>query len=243
MKNSVNRYPAGFSLVELLVVIVIIVTLAALSMVGFGRMRKAGDRAAAVAIMRQLVVANVGYSTDNNGQFVPIAEKDENGGLAMEWYRNPKFLTYLTGDPAETEKSGSQLLLGPVGSLDPIVVRSKKRQWDRLSASYGLNATGLTWPANSQSPPMSFKVSQIANPGRTAFIVSATNYQVTYGGRFLWKSSPVEGKTTTDKIAYRHGNQAVVVYYDSSIGFVTQSDLAAIDGNGGVSNAFWKATP
>ena len=130
-----------------------------------------------------------------------------------------------------------------VDHLDPVVVRSKKRQWDRLSASYGFNATGLKWPTNNLSAPMSYKLSQIANPGRTAFIVSATNYQVTYGGRFLWKSSPVEGKTTTDKIACRHGNKAIVIYYDGSTGFITLADLAAIDGKGGVANAFWKATP
>lgn len=242
MKIKTRRTTTGFTLVELLVVILIIATLAALTVMGFSKMRAAGDRAAAVSIMRQLVVANMGYSTEYNGQFVPIAEKDESGGLAMEWYRNPKFLTFLTGDPKEFEKSGSQLLLAPPGSLDPIVVRARQRQWDRLSASFGLNATGLTWPENFKSPPMSFKLSQIANPGRTAFIVSATNYQVTFGGRYLWKSAPVEGKTTTDKTAYRHGGKAVVIYYDGSTGFVSQTDMAAFDAKGGIANPFWKAT-
>lgn len=243
MKIPTYRKHAGFTLTELLVVITIIVTLASLSMLGISRMRAAGNRAAAVTIMRQLQVANIGYATDNNGQFVPIAEKDENGGLAMEWYRNPKFLSYLTGNPNEADKSTSQLLAAPPSVLDPVVVRSKKRQWDRLSASYGFNATGLTWPTDSRSAPMSYRLSQVANPGRTAFIVSATNYQVSYAGRKLWKDSPVEGKTTTDKMAFRHDQKAIVIYYDGSTGLVSPADIAGFDRNGGNSNPFWKALP
>lgn len=241
MKKTSSRKPAGFTLTELLVVIVIIVTLASLSMVGISRMRSAGDRAAAIAIMRQLQVANMGYAIDHNGQYVPIAEMDENNALAMEWYRNPNFLSMLTGDPKEAEKSGAELLVAPVSVLDPIVVRSKKRQYERLSASYGFNSTGLSWPKSYTSPPMSYKISDVANPSRTAFIVSGTNYQVSYRGRNLWKNSPVEGKTTDDKIAYRHRNSAVVIYYDGSTGFVTLDDMARFDRQGGDANAFWKA--
>lgn len=243
MKTTSRRFSTGFTLVELLVVIVIIATLASLTFLGFSRMRAAGDRAAAVAIMRQLQIANMGYAIDNNSQYVPIAEKDKDGGLSMEWYRNPKFRAYLSGNPNDTEKSGAEMLVAPSSVLDPIVVRKKQRQWDRLSASYGINSTGLTWPTNDQSPPMSFRISQVANPGRTAFIASATNYMISYAGRNLWKSGPVEGKTTTDKMAFRHDNKAIVIYYDGSTGFVTPAEIAGFDQKGGVANPFWKATP
>jgi prepilin-type N-terminal cleavage/methylation domain-containing protein len=242
MKKPKPHLNQGFTLIELLVVIVIVVTLAALGFVGLMRMRAAGDRAAAVSIMRQLQIANMGYAIDNNAQYIPIAEKDKDGGLSMEWYRNPKFRSYLTSDPNEDQKTPSQILVAPTSLLDPIVVRKKQRQWDRLSASYGINATGLSWPTDDQSPPMSYKVSQVANPGRTAFIVSATNYLVSYAGRKLWKDSPVEGKTTTDKIAFRHDQKAIVIYYDGSTGFISLGDIARFDSQGGVANPFWKAT-
>lgn len=242
MKTNTQRASAGFTLVELLVVIVIIATLAALSLVGFSRMRAAGDRAAAIATMRQLQVANMGYAIDTNGQYIPIAEVDTGGGLTMEWYKNPKFRAYLSGNPNETEKPANEMLVAPVGNLDPIVVRKKQRQWDRLSASYGINSTGLTWPKSDKDPYMSYKISQVANPGRTAFIASATNYMVSYGGRFLWKTQPVEGKTTTDKMAFRHDNKAVVIFYDGSTKLITQGDIAEIDREGGVAHPFWKAT-
>lgn len=239
-----NRYCSfsGFTLVELLVVIVIIVTLAALSLVGFTRMRAAGDRAAAIATMRQLQVANMGFAIDNNGQYIPIAEVDKGGALTMEWYKNPKFRTYLTSDPNEEEKSTNEMLVAPVGTLDPIVVRKKLRQWDRLSASYGINSTGLKWPKNDSDPIMSYTINQVANPGRTAFIASATNYMVSYGGRFLWKNQPVEGKTTTDKMAFRHDHKAIVIFYDGSTKLISQGDLADYDRAGGVTHPFWKAT-
>jgi type II secretory pathway pseudopilin PulG len=240
MKTPRRRRPAAFTLTEVLVVIVIIITLAALSMIGISRIRSAGDRAATITIMRQLQIANMGYATDHNGQYMPIVVKDENQNLD-EWYSNATFRTYLTGDPSELEKTTGELLVAPESILDPIVVRSKKRQWDRLSASYGFNATGLSWPADHKSPPMSYRITDVANPSRTAFIVTATNYQVSHRGRNLWKNSPIEGKTTDDKIAYRHMDKAIVIYYDGSTGFITLDDMARFDREGGVGNAFWKA--
>ncbi len=241
MRTNTHRSSAAFTLVELLVVIVIIATLAALSLVGFSRMRAAGDRAATISTLRQLQVANMTYATENNGQFVPIAELDANDSLAMEWYKNPKFLCHLTSDPGVFEKKGDELLIAPVGSLDPVAYRAKKRYYDRLPASFGINAEGLSWPKKFTDPPMSYRITQIENPGRTAFLVTAVNYQVKHAGRNLWKQNPVEGKVTTDKMAFRHGNKAAVVYYDGSSGFVTYADIARFDASGGASNPFWKA--
>ncbi len=241
MKTSSHpRQNQGFTLVELLVVILIIAVLAALSMVGVNRLRASGDRASAMSVMRQLVIANTSYSVDHNGRYMPIAGRTEDNVL-LEWYNDPKFRSYLTGDPADIEKSASELTTAPVGILDPVVVRAKKRYWDRLYASYGFNSTGLSWPASPTSPPMSYTMSQVENPSRTAFIASGTNYMVSYAGRNLWKSSPVEGKTTNDKMAFRHGNRAIVIYYDGSSGLVSMDDIARFDANGGINNPFWRA--
>lgn len=241
MKSPNLRPATGFTLVELLVVILIIVTLASVSFMGFSRMRASGDRATTVTIMRQLQLANTGYATDHNGQYVPIVSKDKGGGLSMEWYRDPSFISYLTGDQSLAEKPADAMLTAPVGVLDPIVVRKKLRQWDRLSASYGFNSTGLTYPTDDTSPAYAYRVSQVSDPSRTAFMVTATDYTVTYAGRNLWKTKPVEGKSTDSKMAFRHDNKAVVVYYDGSSGFISPDDIARFDASGGAAHPFWKA--
>ena len=89
---------------------------------------------------------------------------------------------------------------------------------------------------------MSYRISQVENPGRTAFLVTAVNYHVKYNGRNLWKQDPVEGMVTTDKMAFRHDGMAAVVYYDGSSGFVSYADMARFDAAGGAANSFWKAT-
>lgn len=239
MKTSTPHPRRGFTLTELLVVIVIVVVVAALSMMGITRMRAAGDRATTIGIMRQLQVANMGYANDHGGQFVPIASKDKGGALSMEWFRDPEFLAYLTSNPEHLEKNGEVAV--PVSVLDPVVVRAKKRHWDKLSASYGFNSNGLSYPKDDTSAPYCYKVIHIANPSRTAFIMTATDYTVNYNGRFLWKDAPVEGKTTNSKLAYRHGGKAVVVYYDGSTGLVGMDDMARFDANGGKEHPFWKA--
>lgn len=180
------------------------------------------------------------YAVENNGKFVPYAEVDENGALKMEWYKNPKLLIHLTGDPETTQKTGDQLLVAAPGNLDPVAYRSKKRQYDRLSASFGLNTQDLPWPTITNPIP-SYSLSQVEAPGRTAFLSTAVNYQFRHAGRMLWKQDPVEGKVTTDKMAFRHGGSAVVVYYDGSSGFINYSDIARFDANGGATNPFWRA--
>jgi len=242
MKNPKHRHcPSGFTLVELLVVILIIIVLASLSVFALSRMRAAGDRAATISIMRQLQIANYSYANDHNGQYVPIISKGSGGGIDMEWYRDASFITYLTGDPAVMEKTPVEMLTADSGILDPIVVRKKQRYWDRLSSSYGFNSTGLTYPKDDTSVPYAYRVTEINDPSRTAFIVTATDYTVTYAGRNLWESSPVEGKTTNSKMAFRYDKKAVVVYYDGSTGFITKGDIARFDASGGINHPFWKA--
>jgi prepilin-type N-terminal cleavage/methylation domain-containing protein/prepilin-type processing-associated H-X9-DG protein len=243
MKTQARRgtlpLTAGFTLVELLVVITITVILAALSVLGFSRMRAAGDRATTVGVLRQLQMANIGYAADHNGQYVPLSSMDENNNRINDWHQSSVFLAYLTGDSSNLEKGQPVTSSVPISILDPVVVRAKQRLWNRLFASYGYNQVGM--PALSAGKDRSFKATQLTNPTATAAFITATDWIAKYEGRLLWKSSPVEGKSTDGKVAFRHGNRAIVVYYDGSSGMVTPDDIRRFDAKGGINHPFWKA--
>lgn len=234
-----RRSGNGFTLVELLVVIAIIAVLTTLSVLGFSRMRAAGDRATTVSVLRQLQIANYSYANDHNGQYVPISSMDENNNRVNDWHQNSVFLAYLTGDQSALERGEVVTSKVPVSVLDPIVVRSKKRLWNRLFASYGYNQQNM--PPAQAGRDRSFRVSQVTHPSRSAAFITATDWIVTYNSRFLWEADPVEGKTTNQRIAYRHDGKAVVVYYDGSTGLISPNEMRAIDKQGGSNHSFWKA--
>jgi prepilin-type N-terminal cleavage/methylation domain-containing protein/prepilin-type processing-associated H-X9-DG protein len=238
MQNPMSRSRSGFTLVELLVVIVIIATLALLSFMGLRRMRASADAATTASVLRQLQLANVGYASDHNGQYVPMESYDENNVRSNEWWQSSVFLAYLTGDPSALDK-GKQTTNAPVSVLDPVVVRAKQRMWDKLFASYGYNQQGM--PPAKASSDRSFKVSQVTNPSRSAAFITATDWKVVHASRFRWLDNPVEGKSTDQKMAYRHNGKAIVVYYDGSSGMVSPADIRDIDAQGGANHPFWKA--
>ena len=239
MKPSINRVHAGFTLVELLVVITIIVVMAALTVMGLQRMRAGGDRATTVAVLRQLQLANTAYAGDHSGQYVPLSSMDENQNRINDWHQSSVFLAYLTGDQTALEKNVAVTSSVPTSILDPVVVRAKERLWTRLFASYGYNRESM--PTLTAGTDQSFKTHQVTNPTRTAAFITATDWIVVHKSRFLWQANPVEGKSTDQRVAYRHGNKAVVVYYDGSTGFVSPADMRGFDAKGGAAHPFWKA--
>jgi prepilin-type N-terminal cleavage/methylation domain-containing protein/prepilin-type processing-associated H-X9-DG protein len=82
----------GFTLVELLVTITIIVVLAALIFSITGKIRASAQQATALSAMRQVAVANVAYYTENNGSINVIRDNGERGlyegGGGNKWFTN-----------------------------------------------------------------------------------------------------------------------------------------------------------
>lgn len=243
--STPNRPPSAFTLVELLVVIVIIASLAALSLVGFSRMRAAGNGATTVANLRQLQLANASYASDHNDRFVSYSNTDPNGGIVY-WYRNYDFVALLTGNQSligATVGSVDESKIVQESLLDPMAVRAKKTWWNRLAASYGMNHEFIKVTKYADNSSEKFiQTGKLTNPGRTAVFVTVTDSAAKYAGRNLWWSLPVEGKTTDGKMAFRHSKKAVVVYFDGSSGFITKQDIARFDANGGQANPFWNGT-
>ena len=131
----------GFTLTELLVVILIIAVLAVLSFMMFGRMRNAADKVAATRTLSQLQLANSSYSGDNNGKYVSFRIDDEDGNRIGWWYQVPEFLNYFRGEVYEANGDPSKTI--PLEMLDPKVVRAKQKLYNSMAGSFGINVNGL----------------------------------------------------------------------------------------------------
>jgi prepilin-type processing-associated H-X9-DG protein len=83
-----SRLKPAFTLVELLISISIIIILAGLLFVLTSRIRSNARQAHAVSAMRQIVIANVGYYSENNGVINVIRDASERGpyeGTGGRW--------------------------------------------------------------------------------------------------------------------------------------------------------------
>lgn len=232
----------GFTLVELLVVITIIVVLAAMSMFSFKLLREKADVLTTIKRIRGFTEANALYATDHNGKYVPVFAFDEDGQGDVQWHYNRTYLEALIGDKEAFENS--EVFEGidglPEQVLDPVVIREKKRYWSRISASFGYNAENMSGGGWGQPGTVrSHSISSVSNPDETCAFITATDWLVLHSGSLLWENSPVEGKTENSKIAYRHRGKAVVAYYDGHTGLVSINDMKEINRRGGVNNVFW----
>jgi prepilin-type N-terminal cleavage/methylation domain-containing protein len=237
----ITASPRGFTLTELLVVILIIMVLAALAFMGTQRIRATADKASSTRNLSQLQIANIAYATDHNGNCVPIRVNDENGN-ATRWFQDLEYLASLLGDPSGELKRSNPTPI-PLDMLDPKVVRERKPLHDRVYCSYGMNDTTLLL-GGEPDLKSGHNLNQVADPVRTMAFATATDFRVTYNSRFKWDfENPNDSKTAAGDLAYRHGDKILVVYFDGHVGEMSKGELEAIDKRGGRNNAFWRPKP
>lgn len=227
--RSKHRSAGAFTLVELLVVILIIIVLAALSFMGFRKLRGMADKVAATRSISQLQIANAGYAADHNGRYVPVYVFDEDKQNTGFWFNNASFLSNLYGEDTIIKNNTI-----PPGMLDPVVTRAKKKDHDKYFANFGYNHEGFSGPGTgwgNAGTVQAWRVSQIVSPERSCAFITCTSAIAKYNGRSLWKdAAAVEGKTGDGKIAYRHaGGKALVVYFDGHVGEISMQEIEQFD--------------
>jgi prepilin-type N-terminal cleavage/methylation domain-containing protein/prepilin-type processing-associated H-X9-DG protein len=236
---------SGFTLTELLVVIVIIVTVAALSLVGMKRIREMADKTAAIRSLSQLQLANASYATDNGGRYVPKQVNGPSGERLGWWFQVPEFLIHYRGEVTGADGLPSKTV--PLSMLDPKVVRSKRSFFDSIAGSFGLNETGIPSSGGVANARYAHTVSSVTRPDQSMAFASATDLGVQYRSRLTWferEAEKREGKTNKGDLAYRHGDRIIAVYFDGHVGELSKFQIEEIDkARGGANSAFWRPNP
>ncbi|MCS5539045.1 MAG: prepilin-type N-terminal cleavage/methylation domain-containing protein, partial [Roseibacillus sp.] len=95
---------SGFTLIEVLVVVAIVLVLAAMTFVGVGKITAAAHKAGSISDIKQLSAISLAGAGDNNGIFPRVHFVTENGGapfwFSWEWREDNKITKDLAYSPS-----------------------------------------------------------------------------------------------------------------------------------------------
>jgi prepilin-type N-terminal cleavage/methylation domain-containing protein/prepilin-type processing-associated H-X9-DG protein len=234
-----DRGRRAFTLVELLVVITVLTVLLALLMPALS-----GARAQAWALvcrsnLRQLVLANSGYASENDGFYVPAARDMWDNAGRYRWHGFRRSLG-APFDPAQGPLAG-YLADGQVKECPARVNFIKSSDWNTCfeqgCGGYGYNMAyvgsrlwdaAVTGPqAMQQAYARTTSTHEVANPGQTLMFADTA---MANNGDTLIEYSFAEppfaifgGQVMTDfrmspSVHFRHGGRANVGWADDHVG-------------------------
>lgn len=211
--------PTGFTLVEVLVVITIIVALAVLTTLGVSRVRSAARGATCTSNLRQIGTAMIAYTTENNGELPPLEDRTGNGdalkGIWPQILADGGFLNRATNSKGKLS-CGAGVWACP----DCTVVQTNYQ-------GYG-GAEGTIMKVKKESSPTSrsLRLAEIPRPERTWLIGDAvtTPTDLKSGWYAIWGDSSKWGGKSPGA---RHGGKVNVCMVDGHVERLTLKEILA----------------
>jgi len=234
--GMISQKQKGFTLIEMLVVISIIAVLMAVLLPVLGRARSQAISVVCSSNLRQLVLANIGYSTENNGFFVPAASDIWDSSGYHRWHGVRKSLNEAF-DP-KLGPLAEYLANGKVKECPAATGLVQSSQWnvsfEKGCGGYGYNMTYIgsrLWEkgynyGQKAAYERTAKMSEVGKSFDTLMFADSAFYQngkyiIEYsfaeprfwvsGGRVWTSSSP------SPSIHFRHKGRANVGWVDGHV--------------------------
>jgi prepilin-type N-terminal cleavage/methylation domain-containing protein/prepilin-type processing-associated H-X9-DG protein len=230
---------SGFTLIEVLVVMATLTILIALLLPAMAQVRAGARELACRSNLRQLVIANTAYATENNGFFVPAASDMWASVSLQRWHGTRRNMD----EPFDPRRSP---LAGYIGDgrvkecplkIDFVKGQDWSCNFEQGCGGYGYNMAYLgsrLWDPSAQVPAASHRAytctasaHEVKSPGRTLMFADAA---MANGDQALIEYSFAEppfavygGQTIADaymspSIHFRHRNKCNVGWTDAHVG-------------------------
>ncbi|RKY23706.1 MAG: hypothetical protein DRP62_05380 [Planctomycetota bacterium] len=233
----------AFTLVELLVVISVIALLMAILMPALAAARSQGRSAVCKSNLRQLVLANSGYATENGGFYVPAAsDMWDNCGLCR-WHGVREILS----EPFNPLKGPlvAYLADGKVKECPGNVKFVKDQRWDKSfekgCGGYGYNATYIGsrhWQGGldyKQADERTTSMSEVRRPSETLMFADCAmskngrdliEYSFAEPPFTVYNGKPITSFYMSPSIHFRHRGSANIGWVDGHIGSRRMADYS-----------------
>lgn len=199
----------GFTLVEMLVTITIIVVLAALGLTGFSRAREGSRRTVSLGQLRQMGIGLTTFTADNNG-YLPMSRK---GGTYWPTLIHPYLSTevFLRPGSKNVPASPSQ----PEGYFAGVSAQTSTGQplrWNYIINGGGANLPFYEAPGSEGNPDnargYSRPYSSIEQPQRTVFMAEGkeSNWWFNNAGAVIDSPRIYRWKDGTSNVLFADGS-------------------------------------
>lgn len=233
MKPSLARFRfhrRGFTLIEILIVVVIICALGAIVYPLVRMMRSAAGTAVTVQHLREIQAANASFASDNGGFFVGST-------WSNTWFADLSFVGMLGVNTSNDAEVGD--LWGedyPEACKCGMKVSVAAAPRDDRNFTIAMNWSKFTHAPDGTplDPPYVWwsggKIlqSRVKNPSRLITFYEASDHWGTMYNRLEWKG---DNDTQTPGMAFRNkGGRCCVVFADGHVGSLTRKDVEKEDG-------------